>query len=174
MIIIKDGALVGCNLCSNHRCTGYIWGLCQTFELQHAGHYRKKSLSPRVHGLVGHTKRKTVLPQNLQLDPPPFPPPVPRFYFNHPLRKLDESSGPPSVVESSKQCNEALVSQKGRVFGGGAEDRESPCRLFSSDFAKENAEAQEREFDFVFRHGTVVLRVDEDDFGRIIPVVSRC
>lgn len=67
---------------------------------------------------------------------------------------------------------ESFASHKERVFGGGAEDRAAPCRLFSADFERENAEAQEREFDFVFRHGTVVLKVEEDDFGRIVPVVS--
>lgn len=64
------------------------------------------------------------------------------------------------------------ASQKGRVFGGTATDRSQPCRLFSQSFEKENAAFEEREFDFVFKHGTIVLRVEEDQFGRIAPTVS--
>ncbi|CAN0136998.1 unnamed protein product, partial [Laminaria digitata] len=78
----------------------------------------------------------------------------------------------PRASPSSGQA-EAFASQKERVFGGGAEDRAAPCKLFSADFQRENAEAQEREFDFVFRHGTVVLKVEENEFGRIVPVVCR-
>lgn len=75
------------------------------------------------------------------------------------------------VSPSSRRCT-TLEPQKGRLFGGSAADRAAPCRLFRRDFARENAEAQEREFDFIFRHGTMVLRVEEDNFGRITPVVS--
>lgn len=77
----------------------------------------------------------------------------------------------PRASPSSGQA-EAFASQKERVFGGGAEDRAASCKLFSADFERENAEAQEREFDFVFRHGTVILKVEEDEFGRIVAVVS--
>lgn len=75
------------------------------------------------------------------------------------------------VSQPSRRCA-TLEPLKGRVFGGGGADRAAPCRLFRLDFARENAEAQEREFDFIFRHGTMVLKVEEDNFGRITPVVS--
>lgn len=58
------------------------------------------------------------------------------------------------------------------MFGGTPADRSLPCRLFTSGFKKENEEFEEREFDFMFRHGTLVLRVEEDHFGRITPIVS--
>eukprot|EP00904_Undaria_pinnatifida_P008523 jgi/Undpi1/4800/HiC_scaffold_19.g08153.m1 len=95
------------------------------------------------------------------------------------LKSYEDSRGvgesfEPRASPSSGNA-ESFASHKERVFGGGAEDRAAPCRLFSADFERENAEAQEREFDFVFRHGTVVLKVEEDDFGRIVPVVcSAC
>lgn len=85
---------------------------------------------------------------------------------------MAESFEPRASPSSGQGQAEAFESQKERVFGGGAEDRAAPCKLFSADFERENAEAQEREFDFVFRHGTVVLKVEEDDYGRIVPVVS--
>lgn len=85
--------------------------------------------------------------------------------------RVSHKSVGPRRLETVKSIG-IFASQKGRVFGGTAGDRAAPCKLFSEDFAKDNAEAQEREFDFVFRHGTVVLKVEEDNFGRIVPMVS--
>lgn len=64
-----------------------------------------------------------------------------------------------------------FTARKERVFGGTAEDRSLPCKLFSRAFDKANEEFEAREFDFVFRHGTLVLRVEEDRFGRVSPIV---
>lgn len=64
-----------------------------------------------------------------------------------------------------------FTARKERVFGGTAADRSLPCKLFSRAFDKANEEFEEREFDFVFRHGTLVLRVEEDRFGRVSPIV---
>lgn len=85
---------------------------------------------------------------------------------------MAESFEPRASPSSGQGQSESFASLKERVFGGGADDRATPCKLFSADFERENAEAQEREFDFVFRHGTVVLKVEEDEYGRIVPVVS--
>lgn len=52
------------------------------------------------------------------------------------------------------------------------EDRASPCKLFGQEFAKRDAQMEDREYDFVFRHGTIVLRVAEDWQGNAVPVVS--
>lgn len=59
-----------------------------------------------------------------------------------------------------------------RVFGGGPADRESPCRLFGQDFERQNAEMDTREYDFMFRHGTIVLRVEEDESGKVSSAVG--
>ncbi len=59
-----------------------------------------------------------------------------------------------------------------RVFGGGPADRESPCRLFGRDFERQNAEMDTREYDFMFRHGTIVLRVEEDESGNVSSAVG--
>lgn len=81
-------------------------------------------------------------------------------------------SAPPSPSFSASASGESGRLQpppplpiSGRIFGGGAEDRASPCRLFGHDFEKQNAEMEAREYDFMFRHGTIVLRVEEDDRG---------
>eukprot|EP00903_Cladosiphon_okamuranus_P021054 g19341.t1 len=63
----------------------------------------------------------------------------------------------------------------GRVFGGGVEDRASPCRLFCQAFEKMNADMEVREYDFMFRHGTIVLRVQESELGETkAEVFSAC
>lgn len=59
-----------------------------------------------------------------------------------------------------------------RIFGGGPDDRASPCRLFGEEFERHNAEMEEMEFDFMFRHGTIVLRVEEDNFGKTVSEVG--
>lgn len=80
----------------------------------------------------------------------------------------------PSSSSGNNGENElSVVSHKqARVFGGGPEDRASPCRLFGKEFEKQNAEMEEMEFDFMFRHGTIVLRVEEDKFGKIVSEVG--
>ncbi|CAM9280440.1 unnamed protein product, partial [Hapterophycus canaliculatus] len=91
-------------------------------------------------------------------------------------------SEPPLIVATwmpsvplGKPRASTLFSLEARVFGGGAEDRASPCRLFGQEFAKKDAQMEEREYDFVFRHGTIVLRVAEDGRGNTVPVIfSAC
>lgn len=82
-------------------------------------------------------------------------------------------SPPPANMNHHGSLQAPPAPQKGRVFGGTESDRASPCRLFTSGFVRENVVTEEREFDFVFRHGTLVLRVEEDRLGRITPIVSR-
>ncbi|CAM9149446.1 unnamed protein product [Scytosiphon promiscuus] len=80
-----------------------------------------------------------------------------------------------SSVPLGKPRASTLFSLEARVFGGGAEDRASPCKLFGEEFAKQSARMEEREYDFVFRHGTIVLRVAQDLQGNAVPVIfSAC
>ncbi|CBJ30147.1 hypothetical protein Esi_0177_0036 [Ectocarpus siliculosus] len=75
------------------------------------------------------------------------------------------SSSSPATVE------ETLASLKRRVFGGSEEDRELSCGLFGEEFEMKNAEIEDREYDFVFRHGTILVRVEEGVGGEVVPMV---
>ncbi|CAN0363232.1 unnamed protein product, partial [Ectocarpus fasciculatus] len=75
------------------------------------------------------------------------------------------SSSSPATVE------ETLASLKRRVFGGSEEDRALSCGLFGEEFEMKNAEIEDREYDFVFRHGTILVRVEEGVGGEVVPMV---
>ncbi|CAN0023377.1 unnamed protein product, partial [Ectocarpus sp. 4 AP-2014] len=77
------------------------------------------------------------------------------------------SSSSPTTVE------ETLASLKRRVFGGSEEDRALSCGLFGEEFEMKNAEIEDsREYDFVFRHGTILVRVEEGVDGEVVPMVG--
>lgn len=110
------------------------------------------------------------------------PPPYPAVHTSVCLlflgqKRISEGLGAPRAslpsIDANNGENESSVSRKkARIFGGGPEDRASPCRLFSKQFERQNAEMEEMEFDFMFRHGTIVLRVQEDKSGNIVSEVG--
>ncbi|CAN0115568.1 unnamed protein product, partial [Ectocarpus sp. 12 AP-2014] len=80
---------------------------------------------------------------------------------------------PSPSLSSPTTVEETLASLKRRVFGGSEEDRALSCGLFGEEFEMKNAEIEDsREYDFVFRHGTILVRVEEGVDGEVVPMVG--